>query len=118
MSCADVMERPTKKRRFFVEEESVQDQSFSAEPSFPDELNAIPDTAADAPSRLDPDQAPSATDNQVHQDSSTANGFDPELFSSVVGEQLPATTISTLQSICGDDVQRGEIGPGQRRTPL
>ncbi|GAB7357195.1 hypothetical protein MBLNU459_g8181t1 [Dothideomycetes sp. NU459] len=108
MSCADVMERPTKKRRFFVEEESVHDPTLSAAPSLPDEVSALPHAAADdASGRLDNGAAaPSTSEVQTQARDGAGNGFDSELFSSVVGERLPASTISTLQSICGDDVQR------------
>lgn len=118
MSCADIMEPPTKKRRFFVEEDPVQGQSFSAEASFPDELNALPDTAADAPSRLDSEDRANTSDNHSLECDSARNGFDPELFTSVVGEQLPVSTINTLQSICGDDVQRGRHNHSYFQSPF
>ena len=43
---ADVQERPHKKRRFFVDDSPEQDPSFSPEPSLPDEVNALPETAS------------------------------------------------------------------------
>ncbi|KAL1302406.1 hypothetical protein AAFC00_002804 [Neodothiora populina] len=98
MISTDASERPTKKRRMFVdvdEEEDFKDATFAPEASFPDGLNALAET--------------SVKDQTVDTNSTNRDGydaFDPELFTNFVGEELPPSTISTLQSICGNDVER------------
>ncbi|KAK8220148.1 DNA helicase rad5 [Zalaria obscura] len=93
MSFADGPERPTKKRRFFVEDSPVQDHSFAAEPSLPDEINALPETTSDATTTQDPGRHDKTL-------------FDPELFTFIIGEELPSSTISKLQEMSGGSVDR------------
>lgn len=105
MSYAEFQEPPPKKRRFFVED-PVEDETLHPEPSLPDELNALPDAHYGSSDRIaggvgndaNVITAPGATDN---------SGFDIELFSSIVGEQLPPSTLQRLQEQSGNDLQRG-----------
>lgn len=101
MSFAESPERPKKKRRFFVDDSPVQDHSFAAEPSLPDEINALPEAQGSY-------QQPSTTAANSSSDKTLSQqiGFDAELFASIIGEQLPAKTISTLENVSGGDVQR------------
>lgn len=102
MSFADVDERPAKKRRFFVDEESpIADPTLDPKPSLPDEINALSETVPDAAPAGETADTPDAGRD------GTA-GFDTELFASVVGEQVPQSTISKLQELSGGDIQRGK----------
>lgn len=102
MSFADALERPAKKRRFFVEEAPGDDHTFAPEPSGPDEVNALPEAAKPIPSATV--QSADVTHDGIS--SNKENGFDPELFTSFVGQQAPPETIVTLQKICGDNIER------------
>ncbi|EON70016.1 hypothetical protein W97_09282 [Coniosporium apollinis CBS 100218] len=100
MSFADVDERPAKKRRFFLDEDSpIADHTLDPEPSLPDETNALPETLPDATAAKETAETPS-----IEQDA--AGGFDTSLFASVVGEQVPQSTIKRLQELTGGDIQR------------
>lgn len=82
MSFGDLDERPAKKRRFFVEDEPVQ------EPSSPDDV------------------LPASAEQDNIQNASTP-GFDADLFASFVGESVPEDTLKRLQEASGNDIQRG-----------
>jgi DNA repair protein RAD5 len=87
-------ERPNKKRRFFTDKAPSQDASFASHPSGPDELNALSEN----------DQN---TSNITQESSlSSLNRFDPALFQAFVGNDAPENTITALQRICGNDVER------------
>lgn len=102
MSFADVDERPAKKRRFFLDEDSsIADHTLDPEPSLPDEINALPETLPDATAAKETAETPS-----IEQDA--VGGFDTSLFASVVGEQVSESTIKRLQELSGGDIQRGE----------
>lgn len=109
MSFADADERPAKKRRFFVEESPIADRTLNPEPSLPDEIDALPETVPDIETpRWDPDDGDEAHPGEHNaQDGDAAGGFDTELFASVVGEELPASTIQRLRELSGNDMQRG-----------
>jgi DNA repair protein RAD5 len=94
MSFGDVEERPTKKRRFFVDDSPIVDQTLTAEPSLPDEINALPEILA---SNVVDGGAGSAVED----------GFDADLLSSFVGEQLPAPTVERLRELSGNSIERG-----------
>ncbi|KAB2573185.1 DNA repair protein RAD5 [Lasiodiplodia theobromae] len=81
MSFGDLDERPAKKRRFFVEDEPVQ------EPSSPDDV------------------LPASAEQDNIQNASTP-GFDADLFASFVGESVPEDTLKRLQEASGNDIQR------------
>lgn len=105
MGSADVLERPHKKRRMFVEtsdDEELQEPTFAPEPSLPDELNSLSETGIDAESKL-------SSFSHARRDNSGDDSFDPDLFSSFIGEQLPDATVRILQKICGKDIERGQI---------
>ncbi|KAI5194952.1 hypothetical protein E4T39_08430 [Aureobasidium subglaciale] len=91
-------DRPNKKRRFFADKDSVQDASFASDPSGPDEMDALPHH----------DNQKTAVTARSTEDAtaSNANRFDPSLFQAFIGNEAPQSTISALQRICGNDVER------------
>lgn len=93
-----IQERPHKKRRFFVEDSPVHDTTFSAEPSLPDEVNALPETSPALTQGVS-----TAAGNTEQNDKSV---FDAEAFRGFVGGNVAEETVRTLQEICGDDLQR------------
>jgi DNA repair protein RAD5 len=94
---AELEQRPAKKRRFFVEDSPVHDSSLNAEPSLPDEVDALPEAH----------QSHGEGEEQGHEENLTSNGFDVDLLSSFVGESLPGETVSKLRELSGGDIQRG-----------
>lgn len=96
MSLQSLDERPAKKRRFFVEDEPVDDSTLS---SVPDKIDAVPEpgqhveTVGEAP---------------VESDASNT-AFDADLFASFVGEQVPDSTLKKLQELSVNDIQRGML---------
>jgi DNA repair protein RAD5 len=90
MDFADLEERPTKKRRFFVEDspDSESKDTRSPEPPLSD---ALPDTHLQA----------------SQGDKPISEGFDIDLLSSFIGEHLPEETVQRLKELSGNDLQRG-----------
>ncbi|EEP80155.1 hypothetical protein UREG_04997 [Uncinocarpus reesii 1704] len=108
MNFTDIDQRPAKKRRFFFDDEpeagSDGDQSIQH---------------ADASPRLGPPNDPSAalppiaqhTDSAVSvQDTAPSanikDEFDVGFFTSVVGDELPKTTIQKVRELAGDNMER------------
>lgn len=85
MSSMDIGQRPTKKRRFFVEEE--------------DEI--VPNNGQ--PAAPTPGQTPDASTDQKQLN---GNGFDVELFTSIVGEDTPRDTIEKIRVAAGNNMER------------
>jgi len=98
---ADVQERPHKKRRFFVEDSPVHDASFSTEPSLPDEINTAPETSG-------------FVEPQEQRDA-----FDAETFKAVIGADVPASAIASLQGRFGTNLEQALNGylDGSWKTP-
>lgn len=94
---AELEQRPAKKRRFFVEDSPVHDGSPNAEPCLPDKVDALPEI----------DRSHGEGQEQGHERNLTSNGFDVDLLSSFVGEELPEETVSRLKELSGGDIQRG-----------
>ena len=90
MDSADLEERPTKKRRFFVED-SPSPESKDAQSTEPLLSDALPQ----------PDLQSSQGEKPISE------GFDIDLLSSFVGEQLPEETVQRLKELSGNDLQRG-----------
>jgi DNA repair protein RAD5 len=106
MSHADFHEPPRKKPRFFAEDPPSPplDETLNHEPSRPDEVNGLPEA---------PHNIHNADSNQVPADATTGiegEGFDVELFSSIVGERLPPSSLKKLQEQSRNDLQRGMLG--------
>jgi len=93
MAFAD-SDRPTKKRRFFVDDSPITDHTLSAEPSLPDEINALP-------------EATESAKGLGIQNGTTEDAFDPEAFTSIVGDaSIPSGTITALQTASGGNLER------------
>ena len=115
MSFADLEGRPSKKRRFFVEE-SPEDATLTLESTLPDEINSprhVESNTTGSGSR--PDQG--AGRNSIHAEQGNSdtpsNAFDVDLFVSIVGENVSNEAVEKLQQMCGNDVQQGTQMPGQ-----
>ena len=91
-------ERPIKKRRFFVDQDSTQDATFAPDPSLPDEIDALPET--------DAQDGPATASDPLPQQQAGSTQFDSSLFQAVIGDNVSPDTISALQRICGADVER------------
>ena len=103
MTSASLEARPSKKRRFFVEEEQSADATLASTPSLPDEIKA--------PSHTKSDNAVDTGENidaaERNESSTLQDAFDVDLFFSIVGEKVADEIIRKLQDISGNDVQRG-----------
>ncbi|USW53490.1 Putative helicase, Zinc finger, RING-type, Zinc finger, RING/FYVE/PHD-type, HIRAN [Septoria linicola] len=83
----DIDDRPYKKRRFFAgDDDAIHDQTLSAEATLPDELDALPETPAVA--------------------QHTENAFDADTFTSIVGANVPAEAIRSLQAAHGTNLEQ------------
>ena len=98
MNIAETVERPTKKRRFFVE-----DATHQASPTPSDSASAN-------------DFCPSTTECEAEPPTTltnTANNhpnvFDVNLLSAVVGEKLPNSTLQRLQEVSQGDLETGNV---------
>lgn len=92
---ADASERPTKKRKFFVDDspDKILDTTHTA---------ASPTRAVVARSGDQENLQPEGLDTSK----SVGDGFDADMFSAVIGEQLPVTTVSKLQQVSGGNLER------------
>ncbi|KAL2011478.1 hypothetical protein VTN00DRAFT_4196 [Thermoascus crustaceus] len=86
MSYADVDQRPAKKRRFFVEEEDEVVSSNGRQPPAPA-----------------PGQTSDASAGQKQQN---GDGFDVQLFTSIVGEDTPRDTLERIRAAAGNNMER------------
>jgi hypothetical protein len=106
MSYADLEgERPAKKRRFFVEEPEDNpktNQTSNSEPSRPDEINVLPETHGESRKK----QQGNYGNNEGTQRES-GDGFDVDLLSAFVGEQLPENMVQKLIELSNNNVQQG-----------
>lgn len=104
MSYAGYEERPAKKRRFFVEDSSIEDPAFAPKPTLPDEPNSLPALGqGQAAEQLNA----SETQPSPPTDAAAGSGFDVDLFASIVGESVPSTILNKLKQLSGNDVQKG-----------
>ncbi|KAK5160914.1 DNA repair protein rad5 [Oleoguttula sp. CCFEE 6159] len=103
----EIEERPVKKRRFFVEDSSIVDRTFTPEAALPDELAPLPEPDSSTEPIDDRDEGtPDQSAGRNEWSGDAQPGFDASLFQSFVGEDVPAATLQRLQELCGDDVQR------------
>ena len=96
MSLQSLDERPAKKRRFFVEDEPVDDSTLS---SVPDKIDAVPE----------PGQHVETVGEAPFESDASNTAFDADLFASFVGEQVPDSTLKKLQELSVNDIQRGML---------
>ncbi|KAF5015755.1 hypothetical protein F66182_12797, partial [Fusarium sp. NRRL 66182] len=94
-------ERPAKKRRFFVEDENGTSH-----------LNVSQqDTSSQADSPLNDQDSDMISENPIERTAAQqpvqdANGFDAQLFASIVGQDVPETTITMIQQAAGGNMER------------
>ena len=91
VGMADIDQRPHKKRRFFSDDppSPVEDATLSAEPTLPDEINALPEASLSR-----------------HNSRPGADAFDAETFKAFVGPDVPEVAVRSLQISCGNDLER------------
>lgn len=97
MSFADVEERPSKKRRFFLD---TPPEPEAVAQSLELEYDATPPPAEDVIEEGQNEQPPKSTTR-------SGPGLDIELIESVVGEKLTAEVVKRLHELAGDNVERG-----------
>ncbi|KAL9618056.1 MAG: hypothetical protein Q9160_007185 [Pyrenula sp. 1 TL-2023] len=100
--------RPTKKRRFFVDDpkdepvsslnEAASDASSSTRPS---RRSSIP--GPDHSSETDFVDLEEQTDHAVE---AIENGFDTKTFATFVGEDVPDEVLTRIRQVCGNDMER------------
>ncbi|KAF2161362.1 hypothetical protein M409DRAFT_69738 [Zasmidium cellare ATCC 36951] len=88
----DIDERPHKKRRFFAEDAVQNEPSLKSEPSLPDEIDGVPESATPA----------GGLDSTANKE----NVFDAETFISVVGAEVPEDAIRSLQRAHGNNLEQ------------
>ena len=103
MSHAEFQEPPRKKPRFFAEDPPSPplDETLHGESTLPDEVNAL----SEAQPNLSEVGSLPAVSNAIKW--KEGDGFNVELFSSIVGEELSASSLTKLQEQSGNDLQRG-----------
>lgn len=130
MSLGDVDERPTKKRRFFVEEEDEQPLSratpdASQEAFSPRSLEngtgeregalslsgngvSVEDAEQKRQTTYHPDVETSPNDIHRHEPERQENGstFDTGLFCSIVGQEIPQDTMMQIRTAANDNMER------------
>ena len=89
MNFTGEAERPSKKRRFFVDD-------FNSPPPSSTPEDALSDAATP------PNLSTCATTR-------TTDGFDVELLRDVIGEELSLDTVQKLQELSGGNVERGIV---------
>lgn len=97
MNSTDIQERPSKKRRFFFEDEG-EISPGSASP--PPDATPSPVIAETRPPDGHSDQ-----DLRRQEHSASPSGFDVDLFQSVLGDTVPEDILQKLREEAGDDVQ-------------
>ena len=114
MSFPDVEQRPAKKRRFFVKDPPVEDQSLYSKPASRDEISALletsprtRETSVEVNQLLSSQTDPSTLEESPSRSNSGDNvGFDKALFESFVGEAVPKETLQKIQKIAGDNMEK------------
>jgi DNA repair protein RAD5 len=111
MSLQELEERPVKKRRFFVEDLPDDSSSLYLEPRLSSEETALSETASGAISTGIDKESVARSQNyeektsEVHH--TTTNKLDTELFASILGRNVPASTIRKLDELSGGNVEQG-----------
>lgn len=115
MNYVDIEHRPTKKRRFFVDEPELPDGPPPPEPARQNEVGVLPDTSPSVRTRessvvgahLPSSQTDlSTTYNTTPKVGKSNDGFDKDLFKSFVGQSIPSETLENLHVISGGNMER------------
>ncbi|KAF7198031.1 DNA repair protein RAD5 [Pseudocercospora fuligena] len=91
----DIDDRPYKRRRFFADGSHLSDASLSAEATLPDEVDALPESSAQDVEAEKPDTV-----------ANKENVFDADTFLAVVGADVPAEAIDSLQAAHGNNLEQ------------
>ncbi|KAF2087936.1 DNA repair protein, RAD5 [Saccharata proteae CBS 121410] len=109
MSYMHNEERPAKKRRFFVEDDTQDDTTQRDGPLKPDAPLALQtetheEKVAEKGERLTVDLT--GEEGDAEREALTRKGFDADLFASFVGEQVPVATLKKLSQMSGNNIER------------
>ncbi|CRG90641.1 hypothetical protein PISL3812_07685 [Talaromyces islandicus] len=96
-------ERPAKKRRFFVEENDTPGQQDIEEEQVAPSQTTQP--SGDMASSLEP-QSDTTGGDKEQAETPTADGFDSQLFASIVGGDVSRTTLVQVRQAAGDNMER------------
>ncbi len=110
----DIDQRPTKKRRFFVEESPVADTSSPSHESPNNNAVALSTSPNTTPEETWPDGVQprsSQTDLSIHDEDKRAiqdvpPGFDRETFEAFVGDKVASTTFDKIREVSGGNMER------------
>ncbi len=108
MDDLDIDQRPTKKRRFFVEDSPEPERTISSTTS---PLNDALSTANTTPQETLLEPNSSLTDLSIHNDKdrkavNASTGFEKETFESFVGDKMAPATFDKLREMSGDNMER------------
>lgn len=113
MSLAEVSERPLKKRRFFAEDPPEEVALPHPSPPSDDHVlqDVTPNTGIPHISAEDPKPVLNGLEENRNPGSSTAvagktDGFDRQLFESIVGGEVPDGAMERLHEMAGDNMER------------
>ncbi|KAK2744368.1 DNA helicase rad5 [Myotisia sp. PD_48] len=98
MDATDLEHRPTKKRRFFDDKNGSSNkpaQLSESNVSSPD-VGTIPDASAPV----------EHIETEIQETCQSQSGFDIEIFSAVIGEQVASDTLQRLRILAGDDTEK------------
>ncbi|KAF4551258.1 DNA repair protein rad5-like protein [Elsinoe fawcettii] len=97
MSFAEPSDRPTKKRRFFVDDSPVQEHAFD---------NHTPPPAHENEAATSHDVQDSVGDSTATSSNAASGKFDHETFVAIIGEQPPDDTLRALEKASDGDINR------------
>ncbi|PSK43009.1 DNA repair protein RAD5 [Elsinoe australis] len=97
MSFAEPSNRPTKKRRFFVDDSPVQEHAFDQQ---------APPTTSDTGTPTENGPVDSGLDEQAGQQDEAPIGFDRDAFMAIIGERPSPDTLRALDNAAGGDMNR------------
>ena len=108
MASLDIDHRPTKKRRFFVEDSPEPERHSSSTVS---PLDDALSTANTTPQEILLEPKSSQTDLSIQYgregtSADVSNGFQKETFESFVGDKVPPATFAKLREVSGDNMER------------
>lgn len=104
MSAADLEYRPTKKRRFFIDDpEDDTRQDAPNPPSAPDSSRPSSSTSTNDPLKSSETDAVDLG-SLAHNSFSTV--FDPKVFTAFVGEDVPSGNLQKIREAAGDNMER------------
>ncbi|KAG5300791.1 DNA repair protein rad5 [Histoplasma ohiense] len=110
MACADI-ERPSKKRRFFVEDDSAvpSNEATQAMDALSERAKSVHSARSPTPGVLNSEASSLTAHDTTRLTAGTVaaveDGFDGELFSSIVGQPVDASTVQKIRIAAKGDMQ-------------